>query len=178
MEYLKDIAYNTIASVFGLEDELDKKKLIEKHPELNIPKATFVTLTKQGNLRGCIGSLIPNKSLLDDIISNAKSAAFRDLRFDILNKNEIKDIEIEVSILTIPQEVIYTDIEDLKSKITVDADGVILQLGQNQSTFLPQVWQSLNTFESFFQNLCQKAGCANNCLEEHPKIYTYRVNKV
>ena len=66
---------------------------------------------------------------------------------------------------------------DLKSKIRVGVDGVILSLNGKRATFLPSVWEQLPTFELFFAHLCQKAGLPHDCLHNHPKIETYQANK-
>lgn len=115
--------------------------------------------------------------MYDDLISNAVSAAFKDPRFNPISKEEFTQLEIEVSILTTPIEVLYVDIDDLKTKIIPNKDGVILRQGNNQATFLPQVWENLNTFESFFQALCKKARLESNCLNSHPQIFKYSVKK-
>ena len=86
-----------------------------KFSELSKPKATFVTLTLDGGLRGCIGSLIAHRAFLDDLIHNAKAAAFEDPRFYPLTKEEFEKTHIEISILTEPEIVEYTDTADLKS---------------------------------------------------------------
>ena len=72
----------------------------------------------------------------------------------------------------------YTNIKDLQSKIHVGIDGVILKQDHKQATFLPQVWQELEDFDSFFEHLCTKAGLEKNCLKLHPQIYTYQVQKI
>lgn len=158
--------------------ELDKKALLSAHPELSEPKATFVTLTRHGQLRGCMGSLVAHRPLLDDLISNAQSAAFNDPRFLPLTPAEFTEIKIEVSLLSEPKLVPYTDKADLKSRIHVGTDGVILRVGNYQATFLPQVWEELNDFETFFAHLGIKAGIGNDPLEYHPEIYTYQVEKI
>lgn len=157
---------------------LNKSALIEKYPQLNEPQATFVTLTKNAQLRGCIGSLIAQRSLYDDLVSNAKSAAFNDPRFPPLSQNEFPSTEIEISLLSQPQPLAYDDVSDLKSKINVGSDGVILQYGYHRATFLPQVWEQLPSFELFFQHLCAKAGVSVACLEDQASIYTYKVEKI
>ena len=141
-------------------------------------RATFVTLNEYGELRGCIGSLEPHRTLLDDLVSNAKAAAFHDPRFMPLDKSEFDKIEIEVSILSVPKLLEYDSIDDLKSKVKVGTDGIVLKHYGYQATFLPQVWEQLPTFELFFAHLCQKAGLAPNCLEEHPQIEIYQVEKI
>lgn len=152
--------------------------LKEKYPELNEQRATFVTLNLEGNLRGCIGSLLPQRSLFDDIVSNAKAAAFEDPRFSPLTSEEFENIEIEISILSIPSILEYKDTEDLKSKLKIGVDGVILKDGIYQATFLPSVWEQLPTFELFFSHLCKKAGLIQNCLKNHPEIYIYQAKKI
>ena len=137
----------------------------------------YETINKNKNLRGCIGSLVAHRELYDDLINNAVSAAFKDPRFKPVLKEEFNELEIEVSILTTPVEVFYSDINDLKTKIIPNKDGIILRQGNNQATFLPQVWESLNTFELFFEALCKKARLESNCLNLHPQIFKYSVKK-
>ena len=175
--YLK-IARQAIEDQLYNRNTIDKEALIERYPELSQKGATFVTLTLHANLRGCIGSLVAHRILLDDIISNARSAAFHDPRFIPLNKDEISKIEIEVSLLSQPKPVAYTTTAELKSKITIGIDGVVLNLDGRRATFLPQVWEELPSFELFFIHLCQKAGLQSNCLEAHPQIERYQVEKI
>lgn len=158
--------------------DIDKKALLAVYPEMLEHKATFVTLTLHGQLRGCIGSLVAHRPLLDDLISNAQSAAFHDPRFAPLTPAEFTAIKIEVSLLSEPKLVSYTDKAKLKSLIHVGIDGVILSLGNYQATFLPQVWEELTDFESFFAHLGMKAGIGNDPLAYHPEIYTYQVEKI
>ncbi len=171
----------------AIEEELTGKKMIEReallkaHPELAEEGASFITLDnldKQGQLRGCIGSLVAHRSLLEDIISNAKAAAFRDSRFNPVSAEEFDSLGVEVSLLTKPQKLTYHDSEDLRAKIRAGIDGVVLKLDGRQATFLPQVWEQLPLFDQFFLHLCHKAGLADKCLELHPEIYTYQVEKI
>lgn len=157
---------------------IDKEALLAAYPEMLMHKATFVTLTLHGRLRGCIGSLIAHRPLLDDLISNAQSAAFHDPRFAPLTPEEFSEIKIEVSLLSEPELVTYADKMELKSLIRTGIDGVILRLGNYQATFLPQVWEELTDFESFFAHLGMKAGIGNDPLSYHPEIYTYQVEKI
>ena len=174
---LLKIAKDAILESFG-EAKIDKEELLKNYPYLADEGAVFVTLNLNGALRGCIGSIIAHRSLIDDIIHNAKAAAFEDPRFFPLSESEFEKIELELSILTQPQKVEYEDIEDLKSKIEIGKDGVILKRGYNQATFLPQVWEELSNFEQFFAHLCKKAGLNPNCLQLHPEIYKYQVKKI
>jgi len=172
------IAKNAIEDTLNNQSTIDKQALLQTYPELSKPQATFVTLSLDGRLRGCIGSLVAHRALLEDLIHNAKAAAFDDPRFYPLSKEEFLHVKIEVSLLSTPEPLHYEDIEDLKSKICVGEDGVILQKKGRKATFLPQVWEQLPTFEHFFGQLCQKAGLEPSCLEAHPEVWTYRVQKV
>lgn len=139
--------------------------------------ASFVTLSKNGDLRGCIGSLIATRPLFEDIYKNAKAAAFEDPRFLPVTLEELDVIKIEVSLLSQPKPVVFRDKADLKSKITPFTDGVILKKGYHQSTFLPQVWEQLPDFESFFAHLCAKAGMEQECIDGDLQVFKYQVEK-
>lgn len=175
---LLQLAKQAISDGLNHTSTLDTNALLKNHPELSKPQATFVTLSLDGRLRGCIGTLIAHRTLLEDLIYNAKAAAFDDPRFYPLSNEEFLHVSIEVSLLSTPEPLEYTDIEELKSKICAGEDGVILQKKGRKATFLPQVWEQLPTFEQFFSHLCQKAGLESSCLETHPDIWTYRVDKV
>ncbi len=178
-EVLLKLARAAIAEEFGIDYGVDKEALRREKPWLNEKGAAFVTLNKKGDgaLRGCIGSIIAHRTLYDDIIENAKSAAFHDPRFVALSPQEFNDITVEVSLLTDPKPLPYSSPEDLKSKLRPGIDGVILKKGNYQATYLPQVWEQLPTFESFMAHLCQKAGMASNCLAQHPDVYVYQVEE-
>ena len=170
-------------------EEFEGKKLINrdewvaKYPWLEEKRATFVTLKMKNkprgsNLRGCIGSILPYRPLIDDVVANAKAAAFEDPRFPPLTPQEFNEVEIEVSVLTIPEKVEYEDVDDLRTKIRPMVDGVILQLANHQATFLPAVWEELPSFDLFFAHLCMKAGLPGDCLKYHPVIYRYQAIEV
>lgn len=178
-EVLLKLARAAIAEEFGIDYGVDKEALRSKNPWLNEKGAAFVTLNKKGDgaLRGCIGSIIAHRTLYDDIIENAKSAAFHDPRFVALTPQEFNDITVEVSLLTDPKPLPYSSAADLKSKLRPGIDGVILRKGNYQATFLPQVWEQLPTFETFMAHLCQKAGMPSNCIEMHPDVFVYQVEE-
>ncbi len=155
---------------------IDKKELIKKFPNFSKRAATFVTLTLDGKLRGCIGSLVAHKALLDDLTLNAYKAAFDDPRFPPLNKDEFERVDVEISILSQPMEVIYINIEDLKSKVKVGVDGMIIRQKEKQATFLPQVWEQLPNFEDFLTHLFQKAGITE--IETPIEVFVYQVEKI
>jgi len=149
-----------------LEAELNKEKFLvneETKKKYSKKQASFVTLTEKstGDLRGCIGSLIPRQELWKDVQENAINAAFSDYRFSPLEKNELNKVKIEVSILSIPKSLKYKDEKDLLSKLNPKL-GLILKKGFSSATFLPQVWEQLPDKIEFLENLAQKAGLNKN----------------
>ena len=122
-------------------------------------QGVFVTLHKNQQLRGCIGSLTATEAIVDGIRKNALHAAFQDYRFPALTSAELPDLHIEISILTEPEPLDYTGPEDLVRLLRPGIDGVILKgAGGEQATFLPQVWQQLPLTDQFLGHLCRKAG--------------------
>ncbi len=139
-------------------------------------RGTFVTLTLNGALRGCIGHIIPQESLIDGVRVNAMNAAFRDPRFRPLSKPEFEKIKVEVSILTTPRPLPYTDANDLLAKLRPGIDGLIIRQGYHQATFLPQVWEQLPGKKDFLSHLCLKAGLAGDAWLHDPlEVHTYQV---
>ena len=126
-------------------------------------RGCFVTLHKRGVLRGCIGTIEPKKSLVECIEENAINAAFEDPRFPSMTEDELEEIKIEVSVLTKPTILEYTDEDDLKAKLRPGVHGVILSRGWQRATFLPQVWEQLPKVEDFLGHLCSKAGMGKRC---------------
>lgn len=175
---LTSLARAAIAEALGLSHHLDVKNILKNNPWLKEKGAAFVTLTREDDsLRGCIGSLVAHRSLVEDIVENAKSAALRDPRFNPLKPQELAKVKVEVSILTAPEPLAYETIDELRSKIRPGVDGIVLKHGRYQATFLPQVWEDLPTFDGFFAALCQKAGMGADCLKLKPDILTYQVQK-
>lgn len=120
--------------------------------------ASFVTLTINGELRGCIGTLEAYQPLVDDVREHAIAAALNDPRFPSVNQNELSRIKLEVSCLTIPQHLEYSSPDDLLQKLRPHVDGVILKDGYQRATFLPQVWEQIPDPVEFLERLCQKMG--------------------
>ncbi|MFP4344082.1 MAG: AmmeMemoRadiSam system protein A [Anaerolineales bacterium] len=140
--------------------------------------ASFVTLTQQGQLRGCIGSLTAYRPLVVDVQENAVAAAFRDPRFPPLTAPELEKIRVEVSVLSKPQPLEHAGPEDLLSRLRPNVDGVVLERGWNRATFLPQVWEQLPQTEEFLSHLCYKAGLPSNAWQwPDVEISTYQVEK-
>lgn len=143
---------------------------------LNMRRGTFVTLKIDHQLRGCIGNLSPDRKLIDSVKENAISAAFRDPRFRPLGREELDRVDIEISLLTEPQPLAYTDGKDLIAKLRPHIDGVILRKGPYSSTFLPQVWEQLPDPEMFLDHLCLKAGLpAKAWRQPGLEVMTYQV---
>lgn len=126
--------------------------------ELKEKRGTFVTLTKNDELRGCIGYLEPVQEIYKDVVDNSLSAAFADTRFDPLLEEELENIKIEISILSEPKLLVYNDAEDLLKKLRPEIDGVIIKKGKFSATYLPQVWEDVQDKDSFMSSLCIKAG--------------------
>lgn len=121
-------------------------------------RGCFVTLTSKGDLRGCIGYIEPIKPLYQAIIDNAVNAALSDPRFSPVTKGELAEINMEVSVLTKPEPLLFSDPDDLLKKLIPGVHGVILRMGSHQSTFLPQVWEQLPDKKQFLERLSMKAG--------------------
>ena len=140
--------------------------------------ASFVTLTKNGQLRGCIGSLAPHRMLSEDIAANTLAAAFEDPRFPPLQASELDQIKIEVSVLTEPQAFQRFEGESndsYLSRLRPGIDGVILRRGFHRATFLPQVWSELPDVHVFISQLMYKAGLGTEEFGPEIKLETYQV---
>jgi AmmeMemoRadiSam system protein A len=137
---------------------------------------TFVTLTLNHQLRGCIGSLTSDEPIRTGVRRNAMNAAFHDPRFAPLSAADFKKVKIEVSILSEPQRLNYRDSDDLVEKLRPGVDGVIVRKGHASATFLPQVWEQLPEPHDFLSHLCTKAGLAADAWRQtRLEISTYQV---
>ncbi|HEY9198389.1 MAG TPA: AmmeMemoRadiSam system protein A [Gammaproteobacteria bacterium] len=127
-------------------------------PTLRIPRATFVTLQKDGELRGCIGTLEAHRPLVEDVAMNAFNAAFRDPRFAPLHAEELHCLDIHISVLSPSEPMRFQNEADLLSQLRPGVDGLILSAPGHRGTFLPSVWESLSRPEEFLRHLKHKAG--------------------
>jgi AmmeMemoRadiSam system protein B/AmmeMemoRadiSam system protein A len=146
-------------------------------PWLTQPGASFVTLHKNGELRGCIGSLQAVRPLAHDVAQNALAAAFRDPRFPALTAAEWPQCEVEVSLLCTARLLRFADEADLLDQITPGEDGLILEAEGRKATFLPQVWQSVPDKRAFLDELIRKAGLPKETRLTRCAISRYRVMK-
>jgi hypothetical protein len=148
--------------------ELARKTISDdKLPALtNVPpkfvetKGCFVTLTERGQLRGCIGHILPQEALYRAVMDNALSAAKHDYRFSPVQPDELDKIEIEISVLTVPEPLQFSSPDDLLAKLRPYRDGVVLQMAGHGATYLPQVWEQIPDKVQFLDTLAQKAGAA------------------
>ena len=138
--------------------------------------ASFVTINKNGQLRGCIGSLSAHRSLQQDIIKNASAAAFKDPRFPQLTASEFDDLEISISILSAPKQINVEDECNLIEKLRPGIDGLILEDQNHYSTFLPSVWEQLPSPHDFLKQLKIKAGLSAHHWSDSIKFSTYTTN--
>jgi AmmeMemoRadiSam system protein A len=138
--------------------------------------ATFVTLTKRGQLRGCIGKLKPVQPIYKDVIENTYSAAFDDFRFEPLIEKELPEINIEISILTPMEKFDYNNSNEFLKMLKVKKPGLYIISGYNSSTYLPQVWDLIPEAEKFITELCLKAGLEGDYWQKkHLEVFTYDV---
>jgi hypothetical protein len=133
-------------------------------------RGCFVTLHKNGQLRGCIGTIIPEERLCDCVKTNAFNAAFRDPRFSPLSPEELNQVVIEISILTMPRQIHFSSPDDLNRQLRPEQDGVILSQGWHRATYLPQVWEQLPDKEEFLESLCQKASLPKDAWKDPKTI--------
>lgn len=136
--------------------------VVSDDPRLHEKGATFITLTRDGELRGCIGSLRRSRQLGEDIIANAVSAAMEDPRFPPLTAGELDAITIEVSVLSEPEFLDFFGEEELLAQLRPGEDGLIIFSGCRSATFLPQVWEQLPEPRQFLAALKHKAGLPTN----------------
>lgn len=163
------------AVALGRELEIDAEKI---DANLKVTRSSFVTLTNFGQLRGCIGRIFPSRPLYADVAANAYSAAREDGRFTPLNEDEIPTVLVEVSVLTMPQELSYADPEELLEKLRPRVDGVVLKLSDGRSaTYLPQVWNHVLDKTEFMKQLSLKTGIgwADAWRQPGCQVLTYQV---
>src|SRR4051812_16071408 len=146
-------------------------------PWLRQNGATFITLTREGELRGCIGSLQAARPLGDDVAQNAVAAAFHDPRFPPLTAAEWPSVKVEVSLLSAPKPMRFADEDDLLGQIRAGEDGIILEADGRRATFLPQVWESIRDKRQFLRELARKAGLPDDVRLGRCRIWRYKVTK-
>jgi AmmeMemoRadiSam system protein A len=169
---LLPIARSAIANALG-----QAPATCEDAPWLREKGATFVTLTRDGELRGCIGSLLAHRPLIEDVKSNAVAAAFRDPRFPPLAAVELHQTRVEVSLLSDPQPLSVHSEQDALETLVPHVDGVILEYAHYRGTFLPQVWEQLPEPDVFLAHLKLKAGLPTDFWAPGIRLSRYQVRK-
>jgi MEMO1 family protein len=144
-------------------------------PALSPWRATFVTLTENGRLRGCIGSPAPRRPLIEDAIANTAQAAFADPRFPPLGDGELAGLRLDVSILSHPRPIPAATEAELVSALEPDRDGLILGVGRRRALFLPSVWRQLPDTRAFVRHLIAKAGLEATGWPERLEAMRFRV---
>ena len=150
-----------------IKEQISYKKIFDE------AGASFVTIEKQGNLRGCIGSIIAHRPLIEDIILNAQNAAFKDPRFYPVKKEELKDLTFAISLLSEPKQIIFEDENDLLEKIVPFKDGIIIKDGNYQAVYLPSVWEQLPDKKEFLNSLKLNAGLNKDYFSKTFEAYRF-----
>jgi len=166
------LARAAIARELGLARRAD-----DRAPWLREPGASFVTLTRQGELRGCIGSLEAHRPLLADVRENAVAAAFHDPRFEPLTLRELEQTQVEVSLLSPLEDLSLASEADALTQLRPGTDGVVLRYGMRRGTFLPQVWDQLPDTRQFLAHLKRKAGLPSDFWHAEVRLQRYTVSK-
>lgn len=173
-QFVLPIVRATIGQALGRPATAD-----ESAQWLHAPKACFVTLNKMnGELRGCIGSLRAQRSLLADLKANALAAAFHDPRFEPLTDGEFDCTRIEVSLISAIETVYFVNEQDALNQLRPAIDGIIFEYQNQQSTFLPQMWESLPTPQLFMAQLKRKAGFSPSFWVEGVRLSRYTVYRL
>jgi AmmeMemoRadiSam system protein A len=171
-QQLLDIARHSIR--YGLEHARPwSVDLNTVAPALRESGASFVTLERYGQLRGCIGTLEAHQPLAVDVAQNAFQSAFRDPRFPPLDESELRGLDIHISVLSKPEPMHFASEEDFIRQLRPGVDGIILEEGWRRGTFLPAVWEDLPAPEDFVRHLKLKAGLPPDYWSKTIRAYRY-----
>lgn len=143
------------------------------HGALGEPRASFVTLTIEGELRGCCGTLEPVRPLLLDVWSNAQASAFRDPRFPPLTAREWRCTSLEVSLLTPCERMAVSTEQQLLLELVPGRDGLVLEWRGLRATFLPKVWEHVAGPRDFLRRLKEKAGLRADFWAADVQVWRY-----
>lgn len=147
----------------------------DEHPWLAADGASFVTLTGDGRLRGCIGTVLARRPLGEDVAANARAAAFADRRFRPLTRDELPGIHVEVSVLSEPVPMPVADEADALAQLRPGVDGVLLEYDGHRATFLPQVWDMVDGAQEFLARLRAKANLGDRFWHPDLRLSRYTV---
>jgi len=170
-------AATSIAAQFGLVEAAapgtsDLRGALGEH------RASFVTLTNAGELRGCCGTLTPARPLLLDVWSNARASAFRDPRFPPLTEREWWSLSMEVSLLTPCERMMVASEQQLLLELVPGRDGLVLEWSGMRATFLPKVWEHFTGPRDFLRRLKEKAGLPSDFWAADMQVWRYETEVI
>lgn len=174
---LLDAAATSIESGLGLVTA-DTPSLAQAPHPLGEPRASFVTLTIDGTLRGCCGTLEPVRPLLHDVWHNAQASAFHDPRFLPLTAREWREAHLEVSVLTPHERLAVASERELLLALVPGRDGIVLAWRGVRATFLPKVWDQVADPAEFLAHLKQKAGWAADFWAADLEVWRYETENM
>ena len=175
-EQMLDAARRSISAAVNNQTYRPSRNEYDEH--LFDKGAAFVTLHKNGELRGCIGSLYPRQAIIADIVSNARSAALQDNRFPPLSADEFSAIQISVSLLSGYEKIDYKNEDDLMRQLNPYIDGIVIRDGNRQGLFLPSVWKQFPDKKEFLNNLKLKAGMSPSFWSNDIAVYRFRTVEI
>jgi len=157
-----DLVLLAVTSInHGLRQGVPTPITLRQHTaELQEEGACFITLKRNGQLRGCIGSPQAHRPLIQDVADNAFKSAFKDPRFPPLKKEECNDLKLSIAVLSPQTPIIFNDEPDFMRQLRPGHDGLIIADGAKRALFLPAVWEQLSKTDLFVQHLKKKAGMA------------------
>ena len=170
---LLGIARHSLAEALGLGGA----SVSFDEPWLQEPGASFVTLRRGDDLRGCVGSVRAHRALFEDVWSNARAAAFHDTRFHPVEPWEMAEIAVEVSLLSSPEPLACSREEEALARMRPGVDGIVFEYREHRSTFLPQVWEQLPEPRDFLDQLRRKAGLRPGFWTPEVRLLRYTVMK-
>lgn len=169
---------NLVKIIIKASFEKEKSLTINYSQVFDEAGACFVTLEKDGRLRGCIGSIIAHQPLINDLAAHSRDAAFNDYRFKPVTQDELKDLKVAVSILTHPKKIDFSDEDDLLNKMIPNKDGIIIRDGEYQAVYLPSVWEQLPDKKEFLNSLKQKAGLQADYFSDTFEAYWFETTYI
>lgn len=175
-QQLLDLAGESIKK--GLCGETLSVRVTDYPEPLQALRATFVTLHVDARLRGCIGTLEARQTLVQDVASNAYSAAFRDPRFSALTWPEYERLDIHISVLSLPEPIRFFTEDELLAQLRPRVDGLIIEEGYNRGTFLPSVWEQLPDPREFLRQLKHKAGLSPDYWSSRIRVQRYTTESI
>lgn len=139
--------------------------------------ATFVTLTLDDRMRGCIGSMEATRPLIEDVRQNAVAAAFQDPRFAPLTKEEFASVVIDVALLGTHEPIHFSSEQDALAQLNPGRDGVTFAYGAQRATFLPHAWADFRHAQDFLTQLKRQAGLPEDFWSTGIKLSRFSIQR-